>query len=89
MKHVLKLTLVLAAAFCTMLCTSCSTNVTGGPGTGAETTNGIVVSSSQTPLEDALVLAIDAKNWVDNSNNNLPVILDSTRTSAAAKNLTL
>ncbi len=60
----------------------CSTDVAGGPGTGAETTNGYVLSSAQTPAANVAVLAIDSRKWLEYSINNKPVIFDSARTDS-------
>lgn len=48
---------------------SCSSNVGGGTGTGAETTNGIVLSSTGKPVVDAKVLVIDRGEWHENYKN--------------------
>lgn len=62
MRTILKTIFMLLPA---LLLISCSANSVGGPGTGAETTNGYVVASSGVPVVNANVIIVDRGNWHD------------------------
>src|SRR4030042_4671559 len=77
-------TLVLLSIFLIFLI-HCSSNVAGGPGTGSETTNGIVLSATGNPVAHASVLLIDEKNWLEHSASNTSSTIDSVVTNSKGR----
>lgn len=76
------LTLPLSILFLLLLI-SCSGNMSsGGPGTGAETTNGIILSSAGEPIVNAQVLIIDREMWHENYKQNIDFVHASATTDS-------
>lgn len=69
-----------------MLLVSCSGDMSsGGPGTGAETTNGIILSSAGEPVVNAQILIIDRAMWHDNYKHSIDFVHTSATTDSAGK----
>ncbi|MDG5816881.1 hypothetical protein QA601_17420 [Chitinispirillales bacterium ANBcel5] len=71
------------AAIVFVIVVSCTQNITGGPGNGSETTNGIVYCAEGKPVSGAVVRLIDEQNWLERNIMGLSVVLDSTVTDSS------